>query len=154
MQPHSRINSIIAAIEANDVQTVSEFLAYIPTACATNVQGAGGPPDCRDGEPDGTLVPVLAIADCEGHYSRENEVRLDPLSEGTITYLNAYTAPVGFFPEGETVLLFTRTMPGIPEIGLQLILTDDAITGIRYGCGITAEEMVELHGLGEPLDVS
>ena len=143
---------------------------FTPTACATNVQGVGGPPDCRPGEPDGTLVPVVAIADCEGHYVREDEATLEPLEGSTITFVGAYVAPDGFGPghgpagsvgcrpvdphaEGENVLLFTRELPGIPEIGLQLILTDDSVSGIRYGCGITAEEIIELHGLGEPIDI-
>ena len=97
---------------------------------------------------------MLAIADCEGHYVREDEVALDPLATGTIAFMNAYNAPAGFFPEAETVLLFTRLQSGIGEIGMQLILTDESISGIRYGCGITAEEMIELHGLGQPIDLN
>jgi hypothetical protein len=152
--PPSRLDAIVSAATTNDIEALRAFLVFTPTACATNVQGVGGPPDCRPGEPDGTLVPVLAVADCEGHYVREDEVALDPLARGTITFVNAYDSPTGFFPEGETVLLFTREQPGIPEIGLQLILTDDAVSGIRYGCGITAEEMIELHGLGEPVAIN
>jgi hypothetical protein len=147
------LGEIIAAAEANDIETLRRLLVFTPTPCATNVQGAGGPPDCRPGEPDGTLVPVLAIADCEGHYVREDEVALDPLATGTITFFNAYNAPAGFFPEGERVLLFRRQQAGIGEIGMQLILTDESISGIRYGCGITAEDMIELHGLGDPIDI-
>ena len=152
--PSDPLLRIIEAATRNDTDALRTLLVFTPTACATNVQGAGGPPDCRPGELDGTLVPVLAIADCEGHYVREDEVALDPLETGTITFVNAYAAPSGFFPPGETVLLFTRLMSGIGEIGLQLIVTDDAVSGIRYGCGITAEEMIELHGLGDPLDLA
>ena len=147
------IREIIAAAEVNDIDALRLFLVFTPTACATNVQGVGGPPDCRPGEADGTLVPVLAIADCEGHYMREDELALDPMASGTITFVNTYNAPSGFFPEGEQVLLFTRQMSGVGEIGMQFVLTDESISGIRYGCGITAEEMIELHGLGEPIDI-
>lgn len=148
-----RLRAIVALMEANDVEGLRAFLAFTPTACATNVQGAGGPPDCRPGEPDGTLVPVLAIADCEGHFVREDELALDPLATGTISFVGAYRAPEGFFPDGEIVLLFTRLMSGVGEIGTQLILTGDAVTGIRYGCGTTAEEMIELHGLTDEIDI-
>jgi hypothetical protein len=149
----SRARQIIEAATRNDTDELRELLAFTPTACDTNVQGAGGPPDCRPGEPEGTLVPVLAIVDCEGHFVREDEVALDPLETGAITFLDAYNAPSGFFPAGETVLLFTRQQSGLGEIGLQLVLTDESITGIRYGCGITAKEMLQLHGLGEPIDI-
>jgi hypothetical protein len=147
----TRVDEIIAAAVANDTEALLQYVVFTPTACATNVQGAGGAPDCRPGEVDGALVPVLAIADCEGHFVREDEIRLEPLEAGAITFLNGYAAPEGFFPDGEEVLLFRREQPGIGEIGLQLIVTDDAVTGIRYGCGITAEEMIELHGLGEAI---
>lgn len=151
--PATRLRDLVALMEANDVDALRAFLSFTPTACATNVQGAGGPPDCRPGEPEGTLVPVLAIADCEGHFVREDELALDPLATGTISFVGAYRAPEGFFPEGEIVLLFTRLMSGIGEIGTQLILTDDGVTGIRYGCGTTAEEMIGLHGLTDEIDI-
>ncbi len=67
--------------------------------------------------------------------------------------MNAFRAPEGFWPEGETVLLFTREQPGIPEIGWQAILTGGAITGIRYGCGQTASELIDLHDLTDVVPV-
>ena len=149
----SAVEAIINAAIANDTDALLEFVRYTPSTCATDIQAPGSPPGCLPSEPAGTLVDVVAIADCEGHYVREGQLRLDPLAEGAITFVNAFRAPEGFWPEGETVLLFTREQPGIPEIGWQAILTGGAITGIRYGCGQTASELIDLHDLTDVVPV-
>ena len=51
------LDEIIAAAEANDVEALRRLLVFTPTACATNVQGAGGPPDCRPGDPPARSSP-------------------------------------------------------------------------------------------------
>jgi hypothetical protein len=142
---------MISAAEANDVAALAALIRYTPTACATNVQGAGGPPDCRPDEVDGTLVDVLAISDCEGHFVREDELALDPIATGTVTFVDAFAAPQQFFPGADTVLVFTRLMSGIGEIGWELALADDAIVAIKYGCGDTAADLIALQGLGDPI---
>jgi hypothetical protein len=151
--PVSAARQMIEAATANDVATLASLVRFTPTACATNVQGAGGPPDCRAGEADGTLVDVLAISDCEGHFVREDELALDPIATGTVTFVDAFAAPQQFFPQAETVLVFTRLMSGIGEIGWELAVADDAIVGIKYGCGETAAELIEFQGLGEAIAV-
>ncbi|MBI5288498.1 MAG: hypothetical protein HY873_05955 [Chloroflexi bacterium] len=147
------IRRIIAAAEANDTDALREYIAFTPTACTTNVQGTGGPPACRPGEADGTLVDVFAVMDCEGHFARADEVRLEPLESGAIVFLNAYRTPEDFYPPGDTVLLFTREQERIGKWGMQLILTGENVTGVRYGCGQSAAELIALHGLVAPIDV-
>jgi hypothetical protein len=151
--PTSGWHAILDAATRNDVDALAKLVRFTPTACATDVQGMGGPPDCRPGEANGTLVDVLAISDCEGHYLRRDEPAFDPVATGTVTFVNAYNAPSGLFPPGETILVFTRLMPGIGEIGWQLVLADDAIVGVKYGCGETASGLIERQQLGQPIAV-
>jgi hypothetical protein len=149
--PRNAWHTIIEAATRNDVDALAKLVRFTPTACITDVQGMGGPPDCRPGEANGTLVDVLAISDCEGHYVRRDEPAFYPVAAGTVTFVNAYNAPAGLFPPGETVLVFTRIMPGIGEIGWQLMLADDAIVGVKYGCGETASGLIERQQLGQPI---
>lgn len=84
---------------------------------------------------------------------RRDEPAFVPVAAGTVTFVDAYNAPPRFFPPGETVFVFTRLMPGIGEIGWELVLVDDAITGVKYGCGETASGLIERQQLGEPVAV-
>jgi hypothetical protein len=70
-----------------------------------------------------------------------------------VTFVGAFVAPEDFYPPGETVMVFTRLMSGLGELGWELVLDGGAIVGVKYGCGETAAELIELHGLTERVSV-
>jgi hypothetical protein len=152
----SAVEAIINAARSVDTETLRSFLRTTRVACATDVQGAGGPPICRPGEPDGTLVDVVWFADCEGHWDRLDEVHLQPLDGSEMEFYGLYEATARVIPEGaDVVAVFTRTMPGnqIPPIGVTVVIDDGAIMGMQFGCGTTAAGFVEVLGFGEPIEI-
>jgi hypothetical protein len=149
----SAIEAIVNAAEGGDLEALRTFVRYTPTACGAQQDGVGGPPLCRDSETPGTLVNVIALAQCEGFFAREDELRLDGLARGSLAFLDAYAAPDGFFPAGETVLLFAQDDRDLGETGIELVLGGGAIVGVNFGCAQSPDEMIESQDLDEPIDV-
>lgn len=143
---------MIDAARAGDVEALRSFVRATGVACVTVVEGIGGPPECRNGEPEGTVVQVVQVADCEGHLDRVEELQL-PLYEGGVPFANAFATPPGFAIAGDTILVFQTSSPGIPEQGIAIVMDGGAITGFYNGCGQTVEQLVAALGLGDPIAV-
>ena len=67
------IDIILAAVNSKDKQKLTNLFSYTTIACKT-VNALGGPPPCREGEAEGTLVEVLPILGPEGTYLWKDEV--------------------------------------------------------------------------------
>lgn len=148
----SAVQAVIDAASGGDVVTLRAFVRTTGVACVTVVEGIGGPPECRAGEAEGTVVQVVQVADCEGHLDRTDDLAL-PLYEGGVAFVDAYRAPDGFAIAGDTVLVFETSSPGIGEQGIAIVMDGGAITGFYNGCGQTVAQLVEALGLGEPIVV-
>lgn len=69
----AEIDTVLAAVESGDAQELRNLFHYTTTACMT-VNALGGPPPCREGEAEGTLVEVLPILGPEGSYLWKDEI--------------------------------------------------------------------------------
>jgi hypothetical protein len=67
------IDLILAAVASGDEQAVRNLFGFTTSACKT-VNALGGPPECREGEAEGTMVEVLPMLGSEGSYLRKTEV--------------------------------------------------------------------------------
>jgi len=141
------VNDIIDAVAAADADGIEEMLVYTSLACAATVEGLGGPPICAEGEPDGTLVDVVPLAQCEGSYARPGELNTFPLTED-ITFYAAYRTAGDSYPPGDYIVVFTRTQPNIEgETALAIIASDEGIVGIHFGCAQTVEQFIDFNDL-------
>ena len=68
------IDIILATVNSSDKQKLTDFFSYTTIACKTIVNGLGGPPACREGEAEGTLVQVLPVLSSEGYYLYKDEI--------------------------------------------------------------------------------
>jgi len=106
------IDRILAAVASGEPQQLIALFGYTTTACKT-VNALGGPPPCRTGEADGTLVKVLPVLGSEGTFIYADEV--DKFPGLTVIGLHsifknsatAYTEE--YYPAGEfTILLIAN----------------------------------------------
>ena len=67
------VDTILAAVNSKDKQRLAGLFNYTTIACMT-INALGGPPPCREGEAEGTLVEVLPILGSEGTYLWKDEV--------------------------------------------------------------------------------
>lgn len=140
------LDEIIAAGTAGDRATLQQRLRYTKIGCITMPQGIGAPPFCRTGEAAGTLVDVLPSAQCEGFFSRPDEVQLDSLAAGGTLYA-VYRANPDSFPPGKYFAVFeypaSAQLPG----AFALVTDDGSIVGIHFGCSQQPADFVQFQRL-------
>jgi hypothetical protein len=67
------VDEVLAAVESGDAQALRDLIRFTMVGC-TNADGLGGPPKCREGEAEGTLVNVLPFLGPEGGFFYEAEI--------------------------------------------------------------------------------
>lgn len=69
----AEIDTIIDTVLAGDPQEELRLLQFSSLAC-THTDGLGGPPKCREGEAEGTIVEAFPFLGPEGHHARRNDM--------------------------------------------------------------------------------
>jgi hypothetical protein len=69
----SEIDPVLAAVESRDPQKLRDLIQYTSAPC-TWKDGLGGPPKCRQGEVEGTMLEVLPYLGSEGSFIRKSEI--------------------------------------------------------------------------------
>lgn len=146
------MEAAIDAVLSRNMESLRAAIVYTRTPCVTEQLGIGAPPKCRAGEAAGTLVDVLPSAQCEGFFSRPDEINLDDAFNTSVMGLyGVYRVPADFFPPGTYAVVFVKNLPGINEGARELVMTDRGIVGINYGCGETPMQMVQFQALKDAI---
>jgi hypothetical protein len=113
------IDTILVAVNSNDKQKLIDLFSYTTIACKTIVNGLGGPPACREGEAEGTLVEVLPVLSSEGTYLWKDEVSNWPGLDVAGLYAVYQVSESAYsdenFPKGDyaMILVGKENQPGI-----------------------------------------
>jgi len=113
------IDTILAAVNSNDKQKLTDLFSYTTIACKTIVNGLGGPPPCREGEAEGTLVEVLPVLSSEGTYLHQDEISNWPGLDVAGLYAVYQVSESAYsdenFPKGDyaVILVGKENQPGI-----------------------------------------
>jgi hypothetical protein len=67
------VDQIIDIVLAGDINEFRQRINFTTSGC-THEMALGGPPKCREGESEGTLVDVLPFLGPEGHFLRSDEI--------------------------------------------------------------------------------
>ena len=106
------IDKVLAAIETDDPQELSSMISYTMAPCTT-AEGLGGPPKCRDGEPEGTMLEVLPFLGSEGSFIRKGEINTWNGVSGRSLYAIyrvSENAPAEeYYPSGEYAILLVSS---------------------------------------------
>ncbi len=139
---------------AGNVDAIGQLVRYTPTACDARPRGLGGPPACRPGEIDKTLVDVLPAAQCEGFYVRRGEFDAHSIVVANSRLYGMYRASANSFPAGDYVVIFAypaiRPVPQ-PDAGYALLMNDAGIVGVHYGCSQTPQQIVQVEQLTDAI---
>ena len=69
------IDTMLDGVFSGDEEAVRTLIGYTPTACATNPEGIGSPPQCLGEETEGSFADVFAVGYCHGVYVRPEDTR-------------------------------------------------------------------------------
>jgi len=137
------IDRIIVAALAGDTALLREMIRYTTLRCLT-LEGLGGPPPCREGESEGTLVEVLPFIGPEGSHLRREDVQdwkgLDVSELVAVYRLSDQVYADENYPSGDYRVHFA-SQPGIE--GITVHLRDGGIVRIDYHLGTSVQEIVE-----------
>ncbi len=160
------IDTVLDAVFSGDEDAVEALIQYNQVACVTQPFGLGSPPQCREGEPEGTLSDFFAVGYCHGELVRpENMGGVIATLSRPGARLRAVSAVDEVWPAGDHVIVYDHVrgpeeqydpeviLGGsnrIPHNALILVLREGAIAGILSGCQGTPEEFLDGRNL-DPL---
>jgi hypothetical protein len=118
----AEIDLVLYAVASGDPQQLRDLFEYSQIACQT-VNALGGPPPCRAGEAEGTIVEVLPSLGPEGSYLRKDEVDNFPGLNVIGVYAVYQVSDTAYsevnFPAGEYAIMYTAP-DHVPGIVLQI----------------------------------
>lgn len=105
----AEIDPVLAAVESGDPQTVRSLIQFTSALC-TWKDGLGGPPKCREGEAEGTIVEVLPLLASEGSYFRKEEIHnwlgLEPEALYAVYQVSVNALREEYYPQGDYMAIF------------------------------------------------
>ena len=142
----SQVDAVVKAVLSGDEEALRQLVHYAPVACTTGPLQIGGPPECLQGEPDGTLVDVLLVASCEPHYVRPDGLNqaFDYLLAAKPSLYGTFRGSLGpGFPGDQAAVFSVRSESGNTE-GKAFVVDDDSgIVFVDFGCDDSPEQVLE-----------
>jgi hypothetical protein len=107
---NAEIDPVLAAVASGDPDDQRALIEYTDAPC-TWKEGLGGPPKCRDDEPEGTILEVLPFIDSEGGFFRKAEIDNWQGVQPTALYA-IYQVPQNalheeYYPQGDYLAFYT-----------------------------------------------
>ncbi|MDO8615370.1 MAG: hypothetical protein Q7T33_06485 [Dehalococcoidia bacterium] len=141
----AEVQAVIDAALSGDPEAMRALVVYTKIGCITEEFGG---PVCQPGEAAGTPVDVLSVGTCEGEYRRADE--LDEMPLGLLSDLSLYAVyrwPQDSEPAAEYAVLFSKAASAGDEIGVELLVQGERFVHVKFGCGETPAQLVQLQGL-------
>jgi len=141
-----QVDAVVQAVLSGDQEALGRLVRYEAVPCTTGPVQFGGPPECREGEADGTVVDALRVASCEGHYARRDgiEQALGYLVAGKPKLYGVYQgSPSTWLPGGYTAVFSVEGPESGQVLGMVLLIDDGEIVSIDFGCGTSPEQLAK-----------
>lgn len=124
------VDRVLAAVASGDPEQLRSVVVFTSAPC-TNAEGLGGPPKCREGEEEGTVVNVLPMLSSEGHFIRKDEIDtwqgIDVVALYAVYRVSDDALKEDFFPAGEYMAFF---VPPEGEPGVALRIAEGGIVRV------------------------
>lgn len=142
------VDDIVDVMLSNDAAQIRPRVRFVTEACAVE-PGLGGPPPCAEGEAEGTEIEGMEIGTCEGEFRRRED--FDAWLAGTLqveSLFGVYEGPASQGADADYVAVFNRAVNG-EETTTAVSIDGGEIVYMKFSCGETAQELVDLLELGE-----
>lgn len=110
----SIVDAVIEATLAQDADKVLSLIHYTTIGC-THSDGLGGPPKCKDDEPEGTMIEAFPILGSEGSFVRKEEMQFQFPPKGYGLFGVYKVVPGAYIPdygpEGDYGIVFITDSP-------------------------------------------
>ena len=124
------IDPVLAAVASGDPEELHALIDYTSAPCTT-ADGLGGPPKCREGEAEGTMLEVLPSISSEGGHIRKEEISSWQGVDASALYAIYKVADTAlneeYYPPGEYIIFY---VPKENEPGIALHIADGGIVRV------------------------
>lgn len=155
------IDQVLDAVESDEAEQIEALVSVGQRPCV-RLDPDTGPPagvsiiECREGEPDGTLVDAFWNGSCEvSLWYRANPTDAASTARRVVGWdlelYGVFEAPPLESVSADYTAVFTHTDDADDVRGIALLLLDGKIIGTDQDCGLPPAEMVDLSQLGEPI---
>ena len=145
-----QVQSVIDMVTGGRLDDLERAVRLTAVPCGPQ-QGAGSPPPCPPGQPNGTPVDIFPVVTCQAELRPRAAVRptLAELLPTIIRLTAVYRAPAAslhFLPvtpvPGDHVAVFSRQLPGQPNLGVGVVVEGSEVVGLVFRCGASPGEIV------------
>lgn len=125
------VQDVVLAGTAGDAPRVVALAKYQQVACTT-AQGAGGPPKCPAGTPDGTSMRVFPTGACQGEWTEDAAGAIARLMARPLQLYAAAQVrvpspdPEPYWPKGQYVVVFSASQPATGSPSTVYFVVDSA----------------------------
>jgi len=116
------VDNVINAVASGDPQLLRSLVQFTTAKC-TLLDGLGGPPKCRAGEAEETLVEVLPFLGSEGSFVRKDEIEnwqgIEVSGLYAIYRVSAAVTYEEYYPAGEVAIIFVAS-ENRPAVSLRI----------------------------------
>ncbi len=116
------VDKVLAAVASGNIQELRSLIRYTTAPCTT-ADGLGGPPKCREGEAEGTLLEILPFMEGEGSFLRKNDIGNWPGVDASAVYAVYRVAKdvqvEEYYPSGEYAIVFLGP-PNQPAVSVRI----------------------------------
>ena len=145
--PVEDAKAIALAILGGSATNVMEYVELVTGPCTTS-DGLGGPPQCAEGEPEGTDVTVFPLGGAEGSFVRQED--LEKYLANNLALKNLFAVYKvtpspnleSYIPAGETALLFDREVNDFP-VPITALIQDGKLVGLNFSVGVSPEDILK-----------
>ena len=103
------VDPVLAAVASGDPEEVRALVRYTNAPC-TRAEGLGGPPKCREGETEGTMLDVLPMLASEGSFLRKEEISswkgVDPVALYAVYRVSPNALDEQYYPQGDYIAFY------------------------------------------------
>jgi len=116
------VDNVINAVASGDPQLLRSLVKFTTAKCTLR-DGLGGPPKCREGEPEGTSVEVLPFMGGEGSFIHKDDIDnwegIEVSGLYAIYRVSADVQSEEYYPAGEVAIIFVAP-ENRPAVSLRL----------------------------------
>lgn len=135
------VDPILADVASGDPDQVRSLIRYTSAPC-TRAEGMGGPPKCREGEAEGTLLEVLPMLDSEGGFFRKEEIGnwkgIDPVSLYAVYQVSSNALNEQYYPQGDYIAFYKA---GEDQTAVALHIADGGIVRVDNVYGVFPDSL-------------
>ena len=135
------VDPVLAAVASGNPEELRALIQYTNAPC-TRAEGLGGPPKCREGEIDGTMLEVLPMLDSEGGFLRKEEISnwkgIDPIALYAVYRVSPNALNEQYYPQGDFIAFY---MAGEDQTAIALHIADGRIVRVDNIYGVFPDSL-------------